>query len=274
MDAVKTLCIEAAHVLPEDVLLAIRSAIETETDARARGILESLIENAKIAREQLYPLCQDTGLTVIFIDQGNEVVFDSDNISLYDAINEGVQAGYQQGYLRKSVVYDPVKERKNTNTNTPAIIHHRLVSGDKLSISVMLKGGGCENRSQFRMLKPADGETGVMDFIVETVKSAGADACPPFVVGVGIGGDFELSCLIAKRALLKNIGTSHQEPFYAEMEQKLLERINRLGIGPMGMGGQTTAIAVQIETAPCHIASVPVAVNIECHSHRHKTVVI
>jgi fumarate hydratase subunit alpha len=199
---------------------------------------------------------------------------DRPSATIIDAINEGVALGYEQGYLRKSIVDDPLNERKNTGTNTPAIIYMNLVPGDRLRLRLMLKGGGCENRSQVKMLKPADGEEGVKDFIVDVVRQAGADACPPFVVGVGIGGDFEMSAILAKKALLRSMDSGHENPYYAQIERELLNRINDLGIGPQGMGGRTTALGVLIETYPCHIASLPVAVNIECHSHRHAEITI
>jgi fumarate hydratase subunit alpha len=276
--AVKSLCERSAHRLPADVVSAIQQACDKEADTRAKNLLQQLLDNARIAADELYPLCQDTGVAVVFVEQGRDVFVsapaDRPQASLIDAINEGVQQGYENGYLRKSIVDDPVKERKNTGTNTPAVVHLNIVDGDRLKIAVMLKGGGCENRSQVRMLKPADGEEGVKDFVVEVVRQAGADACPPFVVGVGIGGNFEMSCVLAKKALLRPLDSTHENSYYAAMERELLTRINALGIGPQGMGGRTTALGVLIETLPCHIASLPVAVNIECHSHRHESVVI
>jgi fumarate hydratase subunit alpha len=273
VDAVKELCVSAAHRLPADVLAALEKSVQTETDARAKHILKLLVDNARLADQELYPLCQDTGVTIAFIEQGNEVFIEPSkndpHTGLFDAVNEGVKAGYEEGYLRKSIVCDPVKTRQNTGTNTPAIIYHSFVGGDKLKLTIMLKGGGCENRSRVGMLIPAEGEDGVKTFVLETVIKAGADACPPFIVGVGIGGNFEMSCLLAKKALLRPLNSSHPETFYADMEKDLLVRINNLNIGPQGMGGRTTALAVLIETYPCHIASLPVAVNIECHSHRH-----
>jgi len=221
VDTVKELCIEAAHNLPDDVLSAIEQAIEIETNPRAQNILRQLIENAQIARSEQYPLCQDTGVTVVFIEQGSKTTITPAGVNLTEAVNEGVRRGYQEGYLRKSIVYDPIYERKNTQTNTPAIIHHTFVEGDDIKISVMLKGGGCENRSQFHMLKPSDGLEGVKNFIVETVKSAGADACPPFVVGVGVGGNFEHSCLLAKKALLRRLDSVHNESYYSNLENQL-----------------------------------------------------
>jgi fumarate hydratase subunit alpha len=266
VQAVKNLCISAAHRLPEDVVQGLQKAAIGETDSRAKHILNLLLENAKVAEEELYPLCQDTGLAVIFVRQGNDVFVEG---GLAEAINEGVKAGYQEGFLRKSVVADPLFNRVNTGTNTPAIIHHSFVPGDQLEIAVMLKGGGCENRSQFRMLTPAQGQEGVENFVVEVVRQAGADACPPFVVGVGIGGNFEVSCMLAKKALLRSLDSVHPVAYYAEMEKKLFRKINELGIGPQGIGGKTTALGIFIEIFPCHIASLPVAINIECHSHRH-----
>jgi len=275
---VESLCIAACYELPEDVRQALERAAETESNPGAARILTKLIENAEIAARDRIPLCQDTGLTIVFVEQGAQVTVSASNrpepATLVDAINEGVQAGYEKGYLRQSVVADPLGSRTNTGTNTPAVIHHTVVPGDQLRITVMAKGGGCENKSRFRMFRPTAEAAEVTAWIVEVVKQAGADACPPFVVGVGIGGSFELSCLLSKRALLRRLTESNPEGFYAEMERELLGKINALGLGPQGLGGETTALAVQIETAPCHIASLPVAVNIECHSHRHKTAVL
>ena len=212
------------------------------------------------------------------MEQGSEVAVnsptDDTQATLFDAINAGVAAGFQKGYLRKSVVADPLNKRRNTGSNTPAIIHQQIVPGEKLKLTVMTKGGGCENKSQFRMFRPTAEKKEIIDWIVDVVGSAGADACPPFVVGIGIGGDFELSCLLSKKALCRNLDRKNSDEFYAELEVELLSRINALGLGPQGLGGDTTALAVLIETAACHIASLPVAVNIECHSHRHKTAII
>ena len=278
VEAVADLCVRAAYELPPDVLAAIERAAASELNARARRILGQLVENARIARNERIPLCQDTGLAVVFVDQGARVLIepprDRPDATLFDAVNDGVTAGYERGLLRKSVVAEPLNERRNTGTNAPAVIHYRAVAGDSLHISFMAKGGGCENKSRFAMFRPTQGAEAVSAWIVETVKQAGADACPPFVVGVGIGGDFEQCCLLSKRALLREIGSRHRDAFYAHMETDLLAAINRLGVGPQGLGGDTTALAVHIETAPCHIASLPVAVNIECHSHRHASVVL
>ena len=221
------------------------------------------------------PLCQDTGLAVVFIEQGGEVIIECPaGKTAVDAINAGVIQGYEKGFLRKSVVSEPMQHRKNTGNNCPAVIHWSIVPGDKLKITFMAKGGGCENKSAFRMFKPTAAAEEITDWVVEVVKNAGADACPPFVVGVGIGGNFEVSCLLSKKALVRSIDKPNADSFYAGLEKDLLSRINRLNVGPQGLGGDTTALAVLIETAPCHIASLPVAVNIECHSHRHGEIVI
>lgn len=277
-ETVESLCISAGYELPEDVLAALEEAARKESNPGAVKILEQLIDNARIAADEKIPLCQDTGLAVVFVEQGSEVAVnsptDDTQATLFDAINAGVAAGFQKGHLRKSVVADPLNKRRNTGSNTPAIIHQQIVPGDKLKLTVMTKGGGCENKSQFRMFRPTAEKKEIIDWIVDVVGSAGADACPPFVVGVGIGGDFEISCLLSKKALCRNLDRKNSDEFYAELEVDLLSRINALGLGPQGLGGDTTALAVLIETAACHIASLPVAVNIECHSHRHKTATI
>ena len=273
--AVETLCVAACHELPPDVVRALEHACEKESNPRAARMLRQLVENARLAAQDTIPLCQDTGLTVVFVEQGAEVAVAAPGgpgrMTLIDAINEGVQAAYETGYLRKSIVADPLHQRANTGTNTPAIVHLSLVPGDRLKLTVIAKGGGCENQSQFRMFRPTAQKQQVMDWVVEVVGEAGADACPPLIIGVGIGGNFEYSCLLSKKALLRDLGEPHADPFYTQMEKELLEQVNALGLGPQGLGGDTTALAVLIETAPCHIASLPVAVNIECHSHRHKT---
>ncbi|NLH41602.1 MAG: fumarate hydratase [Planctomycetes bacterium] len=276
-EAVRSLCVAACHELPADVLAALEHAAQNESNPRARRVLDQLVENARIASRDMIPLCQDTGLAIVFVEQGGEVAVapaGPGRQTLLEAINEGVRAGYESGYLRKSVVGDPLNGRKNTGTNTPAIVHLSFVPGDKLTLTLMAKGGGCENKSQFRMFRPTADPRQIADWIVDVVRQAGADACPPFVVGVGIGGNFETCCLLSKKALLRNLGSRHADAFYAKMEQELLATINALGIGPQGLGGDTTALGVLIETGPCHIASLPVAVNIECHSHRHKTIVL
>jgi len=278
VETVESLCISAAYELPTDVLAALEKAAREESNSGAVKILNQLIENARIAKTESIPLCQDTGLVVVFLEQGADVTVKppaaQSQVTLFDAINAGVKAGYEKGYLRKSVVADPLKSRKNTGTNTPAVIHHSFVPGDKLKISIMTKGGGCENKSQFRMFRPTADRQEIIDWVVDVVKQAGADACPPFVVGIGIGGNFEMSCLLGKKALLRNLDQPNSDEFYARLEANFLSRINALGLGPQGLGGDTTALACLIETAPCHIASLPVAVNIECHSHRHKSAII
>jgi len=269
--------VAACHELPAGVLRALERASEEESNPRAAAILRQLIENARIAAQDEIPLCQDTGLTVVFVEQGTTLAIapaGAGRQTLLDAIQEGVRAGYEKGYLRKSIVADPLKGRANTGTNAPAVVHLATVPGDGLKLTVMAKGGGCENKSLFRMFRPTAERDSIIDWIVDVVRQAGADACPPFIVGVGIGGNFEHSCLLSKRALVRDLRKGNRDPFYAQMERDLLERVNALGVGPQGLGGDTTALAVLIETAPCHIASLPVAVNIECHSHRHKTAIL
>lgn len=278
VETVESLCITAAYELGDDVLAALKEAAQKESSPGAARILNQLIENARQAVDEKIPLCQDTGLAVVFVEHGADVTVkagaEQRQATLFDAINAGVTAGYEKGYLRKSIVADPLNGRKNTGSNTPAIIHHSIVTGDKLKITIMAKGGGCENKSRFKMFKPTAERNEIIDWVVDVVKQAGADACPPFVVGVGIGGNFEVSCLLSKKALLRNLGQKNGDEFYAKLEADLLSAINVLGLGPQGLGGDTTALACLVETAPCHIASLPVAVNIECHSHRHKSAVI
>ncbi|MBN2181731.1 MAG: fumarate hydratase [Sedimentisphaerales bacterium] len=277
-DTIETLCISAAHELPEDVLTALQEAAKKESQPAAAKILNQLIENAHIAKNEKIPLCQDTGIAVVFVEQGSQVCVsppaDNEQATILDAINAGVSSGYEKGFLRKSIVGEPLNSRKNTGTNTPAIIHYSIVPGDKITLTLMAKGGGCENKSQFRMFKPTAKKQQIINWILDVVSSAGADACPPFIVGVGIGGNFEMSCLLSKKALCRNLNKRNEDEFYAEIETDLLTQINALGVGPQGLGGDTTALACIIETAPCHIASLPVAVNIECHSHRHKTAIL
>jgi fumarate hydratase subunit alpha len=278
VQVVERLCIDACHVLPPDVLSSLQRAAGRESRPVAREVIERLIANASVAASQQIPLCQDTGLTVVFVEHGAQVAIrppqTDPKLTVIDAIQAGVQAGYAKGFLRKSVVADPLQGRRNTGTNTPAIIHCSIVPGDRLRLTVMVKGGGCENKSQFRMFNPTADSRQVSDWIARVVETAGADACPPLVVGVGIGGDFETCCLLAKKALLRGLDSPHPDPFYARLEQDLLSAINACGLGPQGLGGESTALAVLIETAPCHIASLPVAVNVECHSHRHQTAVL
>lgn len=269
--AVSGLCLDANFVLGEDVLTSLQEALQTEPSPTGRNVLEQVIVNAEIARDEQVPMCQDTGYAVVFIELGQDVRLVGGDLCA--AVNEGVRQAYVDGYLRKSIVADPLK-RVNTGDNTPAVIHLEIVPGDTIRVIVAPKGGGSENMSAVKMLKPADGAKGVADFVVDTVSKAGSNPCPPIVVGVGIGGTMEKVALLAKKALLRKLGAPHPNPFYAEMERDLLERINKLGIGPQGYGGRTTALAVHIETYPAHIASLPAAVNINCHAARHKEQVL
>jgi fumarase alpha subunit (EC 4.2.1.2) len=268
---VKELYMEAVVSLPQDVSEALKDAFKKE-EGICREILKQIIKNQKVAMEDKIPLCQDTGVVVIFVEWGTEVSYKDGEPT--DAFNEGVRLAVRDGFLRASVVDDPVFERKNTTDNTPCIIHFEPVKGDKIKIILAPKGAGSENMSALRMLKPAQGLQGIKDFVIETVKNAGGNPCPPIIVGVGIGGNFEKSAILAKKALLRKVGEPNKNPLYANLEKELLNEINSLGIGAMGVGGQTTAIAVHIEYAPCHIASLPVAVNIQCHSARHMEAVI
>lgn len=267
---VRRLCIEANCHLPADVKACIRNCREAEPWVPARQILDRLVENYTVADQENCPVCQDTGVACVFLEIGQEVHIVGD---LCDAVNEGVRLGYQEGYLRKSVVRDPL-DRINTGDNTPAMLYVDLVPGDRVQITVAPKGFGSENMSAVKMLRPSDGEEGVVDFVVETVKNAGANPCPPIVVGVGIGGTFDKAAYLAKKALLRPLQQSHPEAYYCKLEQKILDRINALGIGPQGFGGKTTALKVQIEKMPTHIAGLPVAVNINCHVARHQTEVL
>ncbi|MDQ0285743.1 fumarate hydratase subunit alpha [Desulfofundulus luciae] len=268
---VAELCQKANYELGEDVLAAFKEALGQEISLTGKDVLQQLLENARIAREEQVPMCQDTGFAVVFLEVGQEVAITGGN--LYEAVNEGVRRGYQEGYLRKSIVDHPLR-RKNTGDNTPAVIHTRIVPGDKLKIIVAPKGGGSENMSGLRMLKPAEGVEGVKKFVIEQVRAAGSNPCPPVVVGVGIGGTFEKAALLAKEALLRPLGQPHPDAEIACLERELLEAINNLGIGPQGLGGRTTALAVHVEVFPCHIASLPVAVNINCHASRHKEAIL
>lgn len=264
--SIKKLCIDANYFLSEDVKSKIKKAKEEETWEMAKGILEKILENVDIAKNEQMPMCQDTGMACVFVEVGQEVHIVGG--SLEDAINEGVRQGYTEGYLRKSVVKDPL-DRVNTKDNTPAVIYYNLVPGEKLKITVAPKGFGSENMSQIKMLKPADGLDGVKEFILKAVKEAGPNPCPPIVVGVGIGGTFDKAANLAKKALIRPLAERNSNPFYENLEKELLDKINALGIGPQGFGGKTTALAVNIETYPTHIAGLPVAVNINCHVTRH-----
>lgn len=263
---IKEMCIQANHYLAPDMDKAMKDAHEKETKPLAKQILGQLLENLEIAGEDMIPICQDTGMAVVFLKIGQDVHFEGGSVE--DAVNEGVRQGYQEGYLRKSVVDDPLL-RVNTKDNTPAIIHYELVPGDRVEILVAPKGFGSENMSKIHMLKPADGVEGVKEAIVNTVREAGPNACPPVVVGVGIGGTFEKAAILAKKALTREIGTHSELPHIKELEEELLAKINEIGLGPAGLGGDTTALAVNINTYATHIAGLPVAVNICCHVNRH-----
>mgnify|MGYP003297703787 CR=1 FL=1 len=263
---IKEMCIEANHFLSSDMKQVFEEAVNREEAPLGKQILNQLKENLKIAAEEMIPICQDTGMAVIFIKVGQDVHFEDGNLT--DAINEGVRQGYVEGYLRKSVVGDPI-ERVNTNDNTPAIIHYEIVEGDQVDITVAPKGFGSENMSRVFMLKPADGMEGVKEAILTAVRDAGPNACPPMVIGVGVGGTFEKCALMAKHALTRNLLEESPIPYVKELEREMLEKINCLGIGPGGLGGTVTALAVNIETYPTHIAGLPVAVNICCHANRH-----
>ena len=263
---VKEMCIEANHYLSKDMDCALKNAVETEKAPLGKQILKQLQENLQIAADEMIPICQDTGMAVVFLEIGQEVHFEGG--LLEDAVNEGIRQGYAEGFLRKSVVGDPII-RENTKDNTPAVIHCRLVAGDKVKITVAPKGFGSENMSRVFMLKPADGIEGVKDAVLTAVKDAGPNACPPMVVGVGVGGTFEKCALMAKEALTREVGLHSDIPYVKEMEEELLKRINQSGIGPGGLGGTTTALAVNVNTYPTHIAGLPVAVNICCHVNRH-----
>jgi len=271
-ETVARLCIEANYCLGDDVIEALRRARAAEVSPVGQDVLDQLLENAAVAREEGLPLCQDTGLAVIFLAVGQEVHVAGGD--LYQAVNEGVRRGYHEGYLRKSIVDQPFSARGNTKDNTPAVIHCQIVPGDSLEITVVPKGGGSENMSELAMLMPADGRQGVVDFVAGVVEGAGANPCPPTIVGVGVGGTAEKAMLLAKYSLLRSVGQPSPDPETAQLEQDMLERVNRLGIGPQGLGGRTTSLAVHVETHPCHIASLPVAVNIQCHSARHKKAIL
>jgi fumarate hydratase subunit alpha len=270
-EKVKEMCIEANYALPKDIYALLKKGISQEEMPLSKGTLEVIKRNADIAKSKKRPICQDTGMACIFIELGQDVHIEG---NLTDAINEGVRQGYVEGYLRKSVVADPLFERKNTNDNTPALIHYEIVPGDKLKIIVAPKGFGSENMCQLKMLKPSDGVEGVKQFVLDTVEQAGPNPCPPIVIGVGIGGNFENVALLSKKAMLKDANEHHKDPRYSALEKELLESINALGIGPAGYGGATTALSLHIETLPTHIAGLPCAVSICCHVARHKEMVL
>lgn len=265
------MCQEANFFLGNDMLEAFKKGIESEVSNTGKEILQILIKNAEIAREELVPMCQDCGVAVLFVELGQDVHIEGGDF--YEALTEGVRQGYTEGYLRKSMVSHPL-ERKNTGDNTPPVIYTKIVPGDNLRIVVCPKGGGAENMSAIKMLKPADGVEGVKNFVLEVAKNAGPNPCPPVILGVGIGGTMEKAALIGKEALLREVGSVNEDPEMAKLEAELLEKVNNLGIGPQGLGGRTFCLAVHINTYPCHIASLPVAVNINCHAARHKEVVL
>ncbi|MGB9005302.1 MAG: fumarate hydratase [Candidatus Aminicenantales bacterium] len=269
-DNIKDMVQTANFELQDDVLQVIKDMAKKEESPAGKEVFNQMLENAQIARQEKLGLCQDTGLAVYAVELGEDVRFDRDDglASLQEAIFEGTRRGYGEGYLRKSVVEDPIR-RKNTGDNTPAYIHWELVPGEAFKVTFIAKGGGAENMSAVRMFAPAAGQEGIEDFVVETADKGSSNPCPPIIVGVGVGGNFEFAAWLAKKALLRRpLGSHNPDPFYADMEKRLLERINKLGIGPQGMGGRITALAVQVESFPCHIASMPAAVNIQCHSHR------
>ena len=270
--AVAELFQKACYHLPEDVLVALRKARDLEVSPVACNVLDRLLENAELSAKGETPLCQDTGTAVVFIELGQDIhITDGD---FYGSITEGVRQGYYRGYLRKSMVLRPYSDRVNTQDNTPPVIHTDIVPGDRLKIIVLPKGGGGENMTRLGMLIPASGRQGIIDFVVSTVEEAGSNSCPPVIAGVGVGGTSEKAILLAKKALLRDVGTANSDPEHAELESEILERLNKLGIGAMGYGGTITALAVHMEVFPCHIGCMPVAVNLQCHSARHKEIVL
>ncbi len=271
IDTVERLCIDANNHLPSDVKCAIKNCRACEDGKIAQGVLDNIIENFEIADAENVPVCQDTGMACVFLEIGQDLHIVGGDLT--EAINEGVRRGYANGYLRKSVVGDPVR-RGNTGDNTPAMIYTEIVPGENLKITIGPKGFGSENMSAIRMFKPSAGLQGIKDFIIETVEAAGPNPCPPIVVGVGIGGTFDKAALLAKKAIMRPIDSCHPDPYYADLEKEMLEKINALGIGPQGFGGKTTAIGLNIETLPTHIAGMPCAININCHVTRHKTEVL
>ncbi len=267
VNEVAAICLKAAYDLPKDVLNRIKECLEQENSERAKEFLRQYLANADIASKERVPICQDTGFAVYFVEMGEDVSIDGG--SIYDAIEAGTAKGYKEGYLRKSIVSDPIFGRINTGDNTPAIIHLKLVEGEKLKVIIAPKGGGSENMSQIKMLKPSDGRHGVIKTVVDAVVNAGGNPCPPTIVGVGVGGNFEKAAFLAKKALLREVGSVNKDENYAIMEKEILEKINASNVGPQGLGGKTTALAVHIEHFPCHIASLPIAVNLNCHAARH-----
>jgi fumarate hydratase subunit alpha len=271
-ETVSKLFQEAAVYLPDDVLASIKQARESETSPVARDVLDRILENADIAAKEGVPLCQDTGAAVVFLELGQDVHITG--VDLYAAINEGVRQGYNRGYLRKSMVCQPFSARVNTRDNTPAVIYTEIVPGDRLKISAMTKGAGSENMTRLAMLAPAQGRAGIIDFVVKAVDESGSNPCPPVIVGVGIGGTAEQTLMLAKKALLRQVGKPNTDPEVAGLEKEILQKVNNLGIGAMGYGGRGTALAVHVETFPAHIGSMPIAVNLQCHSARHKEAIL
>lgn len=271
VEKVKQACIDACNLLPDDVLDALKRARELEESPAGIDVIDQLIENARIARDEQVPICQDTGLALVFVELGQDLHITGG--ALYDAINEGVRQGYDEGYLRKSIVRHPL-DRVNTRDNTPAVIHTEIVPGDKLKITIAPKGGGSENMSIAKVFPPAAGFEGIKSFVVETVKNAGPNPCPPIIVGIGLGGTLEKAALLSKQAILRRLGEPSANPLDARIEEELLAAVNDTGVGPSGLGGRVTALAVHVESYPCHIASLPVAITIQCHAARHKEIVI
>lgn len=271
-DAVEVLCIQAACNLGQDVEQLIRSGLEQEQSDFGKNILQQILDNVELARRETVPMCQDTGVAVVFVEVGQDLHIIGGG--LQDAIDEGVSRGYKKGYLRKSVVADPLFKRSNTQDNTPAVIHMEVVLGDKLKIMIVPKGAGSENMGALKMLKPAEGLQGVKDFVIKTAIEAGGNPCPPIIVGVGIGGTMEKATLLSKKALTRKAGEHHSTEEYAKLEEEILHEINKCGIGPQGLGGRVTALAVHIEDYPTHIATLPVAVNLNCHAARHAEIIL
>jgi fumarate hydratase subunit alpha len=272
VEKVKNLVMDSEYKLPDDFIQAIKLSVDKEESPLGKEILQEILKNAEVAEKEQVAYCQDTGYPVFFVEVGQDVKIIGG--SLKEAINEGVRRSTKEGYLRSSLAYDPIFDRKNTGDNTPALIYFDIVEGDKIKIKFAAKGGGSENQSKQAMLKPADGLEGIKKFVLQTIANAGPNACPPFTVGVGIGGTFDYSAVLAKKALFRHIGERHPDPKIAALEEELLNLANQLGVGPLGFGGTTTAVDVKIEIAPCHIASLPVAVNIQCHAARHKEIEI
>jgi fumarate hydratase subunit alpha len=270
--AVKQMCTEANYDLPEDVYDALKHGKEAEASPVGKAVFDQLVENADIARRERVPICQDTGFAVFFVNIGQDVHLVGGDFA--SAVDEGVRQGYTEGFLRKSIAEEPAQERRNTKDNTPAIVHTSIVPGDKVEIWMMAKGGGAENMSSLNMLKPSQGWPGMVQAVLDTVSRAGSNPCPPIIIGVGIGGTIDMVTVLAKKALLRDVGSRHPDERIAGMEAELLEKINALGIGPQGLGGTQTCLAVFVEEMPCHIASMPLAVNVQCHAQRHKHVVL